>query len=124
MENIKKKIAYLGPEGTFSEEALIKYIGDVSNLEMIPIATMPEVIKSVNRGEVDQGLVPIENSIEGSVNITQDILTFESEAKIIGEIIIPIKHYLIGKKGTKIKNISKIISHSSCCCTMQNFFNK
>ncbi len=111
MENIKKKIAYLGPEGTFSEEALISYFGDVSNLEMIPFATMPEVIKSVNRGEVDQGLVPIENSIEGSVNITQDILTFESEAKIIGEVIIPIKHYLIGKKGTKIKNIRKIISH-------------
>jgi prephenate dehydratase len=111
MENIKKKIAYLGPEGTFSEEALISYFGDVSNLEMIPFATMPEVIKSVNRGEVDQGLVPIENSIEGSVNITQDILTFESEAKIIGEIIIPIKHYLIGKNGTKIKNIRKIISH-------------
>lgn len=111
MENIKKKIAYLGPEGTFSEEAIISYFGDVSNLEMIPFATMPEVIKSVNRGEVDQGLVPIENSIEGSVNITQDILTFESEAKIIGEVIIPIKHYLIGKKGTKIKNIRKIISH-------------
>jgi len=111
MENIKKKIAYLGPEGTFCEEAIISYFGDVSNTEMIPFTTIPEVIKSVNRGEVEQGLVPIENSIEGSVNITQDILTFESEAKIIGEIIIPIKHYLIGKKGTKIKNIRKIISH-------------
>jgi prephenate dehydratase len=118
MENIKKKIAYLGPEGTFSEEALIKYIDKDSNIEMIPIATISEVIKSVDRGKVECGLVPIENSIEGAVNITQDILMFESEAKIIGEIIIPIEHYLIGKKGTKIKEIKKIISipHATAQC--------
>jgi prephenate dehydratase len=118
MENIKKKIAYLGPEGTFSEEALIKYIDKDSNIEMIPIATISEVIKSVDRGKVELGLIPIENSIEGAVNITQDILMFESEAKIIGEIIIPIEHYLIGKKGTKIKEIKKIISipHATAQC--------
>lgn len=118
MENVKKKIAYLGPEGTFSEEALIKYIDKDSNIEMIPIATISEVIKSVDRGKVERGLVPIENSIEGAVNITQDILMFESEAKIIGEIIIPIEHYLIGKKGTKMKEIKKIISipHATAQC--------
>ena len=106
-----KKIAFLGPEGTFTEEALIKYIKDIKEYEKMPISTIQDVIKSVDRGEVWQGVVPIENSIEGSVNITQDILTFESDAKIIGEITIPIKHHLIGKKGTKIKNIKKILSH-------------
>jgi prephenate dehydratase len=106
-----KKIAFLGPEGTFTEEALIKYIKDLKEYEKMPISTIQEVIKSVDRGEAWQGVVPIENSIEGSVNITQDILTFESDAKIIGEITIPIKHHLIGKKGTKIKNIKKILSH-------------
>jgi len=65
----------------------------------------------VDRGEADEGLVPMENSIEGSVNITQDILTFESEAKIIGEVIIPVKHSLIGKKKIKLDNIKKVISH-------------
>ena len=106
-----KKIAFLGPEGTFTEEALIKYVKDLKEYEKIPISTIQDVIKSVDRGEACQGVVPIENSIEGSVNITQDILTFESDAKIIGEITIPIKHHLIGKKGTKIKNIKKILSH-------------
>ncbi|MBU4293384.1 MAG: prephenate dehydratase [Actinobacteria bacterium] len=106
-----KKIAFLGPEGTFTEEALIKYIKDLKEYEKMPISTIQDVIKSVDRGEVWQGVVPIENSIEGSVNITQDILTFESDAKIIGEITIPIKHHLIGKKGTKIKNVKKILSH-------------
>lgn len=106
-----KKIAFLGPEGTFSEEALINYVRNLKEYEKMPISTIQDVIKSVDRGEAWQGVVPIENSIEGSVNITQDILTFESDSKIIGEITIPIKHYLIGKKGTKIKNIKKILSH-------------
>ena len=98
-----KKIAYLGPEGTFTEEALIKYMRDLKDYEKVPISTIQEVIKSVDRGEAYQGVVPIENSIEGSVNITLDILTFESDTKITGEITIPIKHHLIGKKGTKLK---------------------
>ena len=108
---MNKKIAYLGPPGTFTEEALTKFLGDNKEVEKISLSTVPEVIKSVDRGEVDEGLVPMENSIEGSVNITQDILTFESEAKIIREMTIPVKHNLIGKKGLKLKNIKKIISH-------------
>ena len=106
-----EKIAFLGPEGTFTEEALTKYRKGLKEYEKMPVSTIQDVIKSVDRGEAFQGVVPIENSIEGSVNITQDILTFESDAKIIGEITIPIKHHLIGKKGTKIKNIKKILSH-------------
>lgn len=109
--SIKKKIAYLGPPGTFTEEALDKFIKDLSQIRKISFPTVADVIRSVDRGEADEGLVPMENSIEGSVNITQDILTFESEAKIIGEVIIPVKHSLIGKKKIKLDNIKKVISH-------------
>ncbi len=109
--SIKKKIAYLGPPGTFTEEALDKFIKDLSQVRKISFPTVADVIRSVDRGGADEGLVPMENSIEGSVNITQDILTFESEAKIIGEVIIPVKHSLIGKKKIKLDNIKKVISH-------------
>ncbi len=113
------KIAYLGPEGTFTEEALIKFLMSANNtgataskeVDKVAYSTIPEVIKSVDRGEVQKGIVPIENSIEGSVPLTLDILTFESEAKIVGEITIPIKHHLIGHKGIKLKRVMKIISH-------------
>ena len=108
---MKKRIAYLGPQGTFTEEALIKFLNDGEEALKIPLPTVTEVIRSVDRGEVDEGIVPIENSIEGSVNVTQDVLTFESEAKIIREIIIPIEHNLIGRKNLKLKDIKKIISH-------------
>lgn len=120
MQNLKR-ISYLGPEGTFTEEALIKYIekvkknnlqkASIDTIEKIYFNTIPEVIKSVDRGEAQQAMIPIENSIEGSVNLTQDVLTFESETKIIAEITIPIKHHLIAKPGVKPGKIKKIISH-------------
>jgi len=119
----KKKIAYLGPPGTFTEEALDKFVKDFSHIEKVSFATIVEVIKSVDRGETDEGLVPLENSIEGLVNITQDILTFESEVKIIGEIIIPVKHSLIGKKKIRFDKIKKVISHPHATAQCRNFLS-
>ncbi len=121
--SIKKKIAYLGPPGTFTEEALDKFIKDLNQVRKISLPTVADVIRSVDRGEVDEGLVPMENSIEGSVNITQDILTFESEAKIIGEVTIPVKHSLIGKKRIKLDNIKKVISHPHATAQCRKFLS-
>ena len=123
---MRVKIAYLGPQGTFTEEALDKYISDFKSkdeIEKIPYATMQEVIKSVDRGEAAEGIVPIENSLEGSVNITLDFLTFESEAKIIREITIPIRHSLIGKEKMAVSKIKRIISHPHATAQCKNFIS-
>ncbi|MBA7568880.1 Bifunctional chorismate mutase/prephenate dehydratase [subsurface metagenome] len=121
--SIKKKIAYLGPPGTFTEEALDKFIKDLSQVRKISFPTVADVIRSVDRGEADEGLVPMENSIEGSVNITQDILTFESDAKIVGEVTIPVRHSLIGKKNIKLNNIKKVISHPHATAQCRKFLS-
>ena len=123
---MKIKIAYLGPPGTFTEEALDKYLslnelGD--NIEKIPYFNMGEVIKSVDRGDASEGIVPIENSLEGSVNATLDYLTFESEAKIIREITIPIKHSLIGKEKIPPLKVKKIISHPHATAQCKNYIS-
>jgi len=121
---MKTKIAYLGPPGTFTEEALDKYIGLEklkASVEKISYANMGEVIKSVDRGEAAEGIVPIENSLEGSVNVTLDYLTFESEAKIIREITIPIKHSLIGREKISPENIRKVISHPHATAQCKNY---
>jgi prephenate dehydratase len=121
---MKTKIAYLGPPGTFTEEALDKYISleKLKDLvEKLSYANMGEVIKSVDRGEAAEGIVPIENSLEGSVNVTLDYLTFESEAKIIREITIPIKHSLIGKEKILPAKIKKIISHPHATAQCKNY---
>ena len=123
---MKTKIAYLGPPGTFTEEALDKYIGLgklKDEVEKIPYANMGEVIKSVDRGETEEGIVPIENSLEGSVNVTLDYLTFESEAKIIREITIPIKHSLISIEKISPAGIKKIISHPHATAQCKNYIN-
>src|SRR5437870_2904276 len=64
-------VAYLGPPGTFTEEALLS-CPEARDAELVPLATVPEVIAAVEAADVDGGVVPIENSIEGSVNITLD----------------------------------------------------
>ena len=123
---MKIKIAYLGPQGTFTEEALNKYISSIKSedeIEKVPYATMQEVIKSVDRGEAVEGIVPIENSLEGSVNVTLDFLTFESEAKIVREITIPIRHSLIGKENVAVSKIKKIISHPHATAQCKNFIS-
>jgi len=118
-----KKISYLGPEGTFSQEALLRYSEGLTDLALIPLPTIIDVIKSIDRGDAEEGVVPIENSIEGSVNITQDILTFESEAKIIRELTMPIKHNLIAKKGIRINKIKKVISHPHATAQCRMFLS-
>jgi len=118
-----KKISYLGPRGTFTEEALFSFYKDLGEITPEPMGTIVEVIKSIDRGDADEGLIPIENSLEGSVNITQDILTFESEAKIIREITIPIRHNLIGKKEADLKKIKRVISHPHATAQCRSFLN-
>ena len=101
-------IAYLGPEGTFSQAAVLKHFGKTSNLH--PCGNIEDVFNAVETGETRFGVVPIENSTEGAVNNTQDCL-LESKVLINGEVVIPIEHHLLVAKNTKAETIEKIASH-------------
>ena len=83
------RVAFLGPPGTFTEEALVSQ-GDLAGEELVPIRSVPDVIAAVERGDADLGIVPIENSIEGSVNVTLDTLAFESELLVQREIVLAV----------------------------------
>ncbi|MFW5787910.1 MAG: prephenate dehydratase domain-containing protein, partial [Halanaerobiales bacterium] len=89
----KKNYGYLGPPGTFSEMAALKYTDSCDKI--IPYKTIREVVEKVNKGEIKRGIIPLENSQEGSVNVSLDLLLNKSNLKIIGEVIIPIEHYLM-----------------------------
>jgi len=103
------KIAYLGPEATFTHKAAIKNFGRYS--DYIPCPTVNDVFLTVERGEADFGVVPIENSTEGVVNHTLDMF-MDSELKISAEIIESISHALLSNETDKNK-IKKIYSHPS-----------
>lgn len=106
-----KSIAYLGPEGTFSEAALIQVLGDsATKIKMVPKASLAEVIEAVDRGECGLGFVPIENSLEGSVNITVDMLAFHADLLIVGESVMEIRQNLIARKGTRLEDIKSVYS--------------
>ncbi|MDI6715337.1 MAG: prephenate dehydratase [Actinomycetota bacterium] len=104
------KIGFLGPWGTYSQEALFKLL-PVREDDIVPYPTEADVIRAVERGEVEAGVVPIENSIEGSVNVTLDVLAFETSLYIQKEVIIPISHNLIARPGVKLEDITTIVSH-------------
>lgn len=84
---------------------------EINEEDLVPYQTMSEVIFAVEQGEVDKGIVPIENSIEGSVNETLDALAFDVNLTIEKEIIAPVVHNLIGREKVDFKDIKLVISH-------------
>ena len=92
------RVGYFGPSGTFTEEALLTQ-PDLAAGERVPLASVPDVIAAVERGEVDVGVVPIENSIEGSVSVTLDTLAFDSDLLIQREVDLPISLNLCARPG-------------------------
>jgi prephenate dehydratase len=105
------RVAYLGPEGTFTEEALIGATAG-RELELVPVSTIYDTVMAVHQGTVDRALVPIENSLEGSVNATLDSLAMETEdVAILGEVILPIRHCLIARTELELSDVEVVISH-------------
>ena len=104
---LSKTIGFLGPIGTYTEQAALLYSSEST---LTPLPTIPAIGDAVASGETDQGIVPIENSLEGSVTYTLDLLITQSGLSIYNEIVIPIEHYLMASHGTKTSDISIILS--------------
>jgi prephenate dehydratase len=103
------RIAFLGPLGTFTEEALLSQ-DDLAQGELVPVASIPEVLAVTERGEVDLGFVAMENAIEGTVNASIDALAFEHDLLIQREIVIPIHQNLLAPPGTTLADIRAVMS--------------
>jgi prephenate dehydratase len=105
------RVGFLGPEGTFSEEALLAAI-DRSEVDPVPLPTIYDCVTAVQEGAVERAFVPIENSLEGSVDATLDSLVFETdEVAITGEVVHPIQHSLIARTPISLEQIDRVVSH-------------
>ena len=105
------RAGYFGPEGTYTQEALL---ADTAGLELetVPLPTIYDTVMAVHQGDVDRALVPIENSLEGSVNATLDALAMETEdVMIVGEVVHPIRHCLIARTPLELSDIDVVVSH-------------
>lgn len=111
------RFAFLGPEGTHSHEALLAFaagaqdVAGTGPVEAFGYPTIDEVFNAVERGKADLGIVPIENSVEGSVNATLDALAFESDLEIQAEIVRDIHHALCVAPGISLADITRVVSH-------------
>ncbi|MGA1454466.1 MAG: prephenate dehydratase [Ilumatobacteraceae bacterium] len=104
-----RRVGYFGPAGTFTEQALLTQ-ADLAALEHLPYRTVPDVLDAVESGEVDLGFVPIENSIEGTVNFTQDALVFDHDLLIQREVVLDIEHCVLARPGTTLDNVKVLLS--------------
>ena len=103
-----RRLAYLGPPGTYSEEAAMLYDADA---ELIPATTLPGVVQLIHSGDADEGIVPVENSLEGAVTFTADLLIQETSLKIKSELVLPIHHCLLAKPGGSREDVEVVYSH-------------
>ncbi len=106
------RIAYLGPAGTFTEDALGEALDPGTEYEPLRTATIREAILAVERGEAERALVPFENSIEGSVRTSLDTLAFDAaEVTIVGEHDFAVRAMLIAREEIELERIERVLSH-------------
>lgn len=104
------RISYLGPRGTFCEAALLSMPG-LQAAEHVPASSERAAIESVRSGESEAALIPIENSIEGSVSVTLDQLAQGQRLVIVDEVAIPVRFALLARPGTALSDVMSLASH-------------
>jgi prephenate dehydratase len=119
------KVGYLGPEGTFSEEAGRAYAKKLEGkVEMLPFTTIHDLLFAADRKKIDEAVVPIENSIEGTIGVVTDMLVKDVNLMIRQEMVVPVYHYLIAQKGVKLSEITDVISHPQGIDQSKEFLRK
>ncbi|MFO0581172.1 MAG: prephenate dehydratase [Anaeromyxobacter sp.] len=102
------RVAYLGPPGTFSEEAVSRC---ELTREAVPFPTFADAYAALRRGEVDGALLPVENSIEGSVGATLDLMVHEPGPLVRRELNLPVDQHLLAKPGATLAGVTRVLSH-------------
>ena len=113
------RVAFQGERGAFSEEAAVRLLGE--EVALVPRPTFESLFAAVAEGAADLALAPVENSLAGSVHRSYDLL-LESSLRIAAEVVIPIRHYLIGCPGSTLDSIRTVESHPVALAQCERFF--
>jgi prephenate dehydratase len=116
------RVAYLGPEGTNSHDAALSHYGESATL--VPFSDIPSAVAAVGAELVDEAIVPIENSTEGSVTVTLDLLIAREAPRIVGEMILAVRHHLIARPGTHLHDVERVISIGQASAQCRNFLRE
>lgn len=114
------RVAFQGVRGAFSEDAIARFFQDV---EVVPCPDFESVFRAVDRGDADYGMVPVENSLEGTVAAVNDLL-LENDLTVVGETLVAVVHCLIVNAGTELKDIRRVYSHPQALGQCRTFLSK
>jgi prephenate dehydratase len=107
----RARVGYLGPAGTFSEEALLASAA-TDTVEPLPLASIYDAVMSLRRGAVEWAIVPIENSLDGSISVTLDLIADEvAHVEIVGETLLRVRHSLIAAEPIRLEEIDTVLTH-------------
>ena len=109
-EPLPARYAYLGPEGTFAEQALLT-VPAAAHSDLRPYPTVPAALDAVRSGDVDAALVPLENSVEGSVATTLDELAAGQPMMVVREVVLPVSFFLLARAGTELADVRRVATH-------------
>jgi len=118
---MSKRLAYLGPPGTFSQEAALLYD---EKAHLVPFPSIPAVATALHSGMAEEGIVPIENSLEGSVTHTLDLLIQEDTLHIRYEVVLPIDHVLLAADTVDATEVKAVYSHPQALAQCRRFIDR
>ena len=116
------RVGYLGPSGTFHEQALLAD-PELAGMELVPLPSIAEVLSATEAGDLDVGFVAIENSIEGTVNITMDTLAFETDLLVQREAVLDIELHLLAPAGTSLADVRRIRSFPHATAQVRGYLS-
>jgi prephenate dehydratase len=117
------RVGFLGPAGTYSEEALRASAPD--GVEEVPYPTIYDTVIAVQEGEVDRSVVPIENALEGAVSVTLDTLALEaSDVRIVAEVVHPIHHCVVAARELDLSEVTHVVSHPQATAQCRRFLRE
>ena len=117
------RVGFMGPHGTFTEQALLSQ-PDLASADTRPFDSIPDVLNGLVTGEVDLGFVPIENAIEGAVNVTQDALAFDLDLRIQREVVLDVQLNLLALPGTQLADIHTVVSFPVAVAQCRSFLRE
>ncbi|HEX2765327.1 MAG TPA: prephenate dehydratase [Candidatus Limnocylindria bacterium] len=112
------RVAYQGEPGAFGEEAVTGWFGD--DVQPLPVPTFPAVMHAVESGEADAGVLPLENSLAGTVGDALDALA-DGALRVVGEVLLPVRHQLLVRPGTDLGAIRRVRSHWQALAQCERF---
>ena len=123
MSESAHRIGYLGPRGTFSEQAARLFLNGREG-ESVACDSLDQVLEQVASGGLDEGIVPVENSSEGAVGVTLDLLALHFDLAVRGELALPVSHCLMARPGVSLGQVERVLSHPQALAQCRRFLRQ